>query len=279
MPVKQISFYKQGFSAGEAGNKLVIEAGTKHLACLVKDNNGDGLAAFELYTFHTGEAEDFEGLLDAIAAQSNLLTSVHPAADLFINNDLSVLVPSYKFNKEISEDYLRIAFGDESTFLKAFDSIDTDPVIMNVYRLPVDWHQVLERRFKIDRLRHTYTTIISHAFHQATGGEKLYVQFYHSCVIVCAIIDDKLQLIRSIEFDTPDDILYHLLNIAHQLPFTGNNLTLHLSGMIDLQSNLYKELVKYFEQVHSEELGNIQGDNTSAQHPAHYFTPFCKLVL
>lgn len=277
MPLKQFEIIPQNFQQNGT-SQLLLEVGNQHIACLVKDND-QKYVAIELFTHTTDEAVDFERVLESAMRESKLLNYSYSSTEVFINNELAILVPSYKFNKDISEDYLRIAFGDDGKFVKGYDAIETDPVIMNVFRIPAQWQNALAERFHFQTVHHVYSCILKSNLRNSLPRETLFVQFYHSHIIASAFKDGKLMIIQSFNYSGPDDILYYLLSLCRQLDLNGPGLSVRVSGMIETDSNLYKELVKYFDDVQPEA---INADNVHApvgDYPAHYFTPICKLAV
>lgn len=275
MPVKQFEIGTADYLF-DSDHRLVVELGNRHVACLVHTGQRSCIA-IELFTHTDAEAHDVEKLLNSVTGLSRLLPINFTNSRVYVNNELAVLVPSYKFNKEIAEDYLRIALGEDDDYVKMFEAIQTDPVIMNVFRIPAEWLQVLQQRFSVKTIHHSYTSILSRNI-QAELGDVLFVQFYHSHIIVSAYRQGQLLLIRSFDYASPDDVVYYLLHLCRQPGFAGAAFALRVSGMIEQESNLYRELVKYFEDVEPELPAKNEYAN-GTQFPAHYFTPVCKLAV
>lgn len=53
-----------------------------------------------------------------------------------------------------------------------------------------------------------------------------------------------LQIVQTFNFKTSKDAVYHMLNVCHQ--FQANEVGVKLSGMIEKDSNMLKEIHKYF---------------------------------
>jgi hypothetical protein len=276
MVTKTFSLYSAGFE-NESSLHPVIEIGQEHVACLLQHAGNSTVSAIEVYKVDARQVNDFEQLLHEVRASSRFLLSASSGATVYINDAAAVVVPAFKFNKEIAEDYLQIALGPGSPGTRAYDHISGTQELMLVYRVPAEWMRVLQEQFPTVKFRHTYSKIIEAAFSSCDAVECLFVQFYHQQFILCALQDSKLIIIQTFGFETPDDVSYHLLNTCNQLNFSGKDISVHLSGMIDVNSTLYTEIVKYF--------GNVQLDTIDVPlladqingFPAHYFTPFFKL--
>jgi preprotein translocase subunit SecA len=82
-----------------------------------------------------------------------------------------------------------------------------------------------------------------------------------------------LQVIKNFEFSTPDDAVYHLLNICQSFEVDATKTGLIISGMVDANSNLYNELYKYFLKIDFTTLPeNFNYTEEIKNSPAHYFS-------
>jgi hypothetical protein len=215
----------------------------------------------------------------ALFNTSDCVQKRNTGTTVYINNPDAVVVPAFKFNKEIAEDFLQIAVGTSFNSTTSYDHIRADNDLMIVYRIRKNWKDILQRNFNHASFRHTYTKTIEASMAYGTTGESLFVQFYHHQFILCAMQQERLMLIQTFEFETPADVSYHLLNACNQLGFTGQDIALNISGMIDLNSTLYHELHKYFENMHTDTIDVASLSEQIDDHPPHYFTPFFKLAL
>ena len=274
------------YSLGEEGipdihDRLVLEVGRTHMACINANEHTKSISAFELFNFTENEATDFSKLFAAIAAQSKLLDKDYPGTVVFINNELSVLVPVFKFNTEIAADYMNVIFGDDSHSAIHFDHLPIEPGMMNAYRVSEDLLHILQDKFKKIAFRHTYSNIIKTIVSDllAYPSECIYIHFYNTFLIVTVAKDEKLQLIQSFMYQAPEDVLYYLLNIAERFELNRETVILEISGMIDLHFTLYRDLITYFRHV---EVQNVQSSKMLIdikEYPLHYFTPFFNLAL
>jgi hypothetical protein len=83
----------------------------------------------------------------------------------------------------------------------------------------------------------------------------------------------QLQVIQNFEFNTPEDAIYHLLNICQSFETDATQTILTVSGMVDADSNLYNELHKYFLQINFADLpDNFKYTEEIKNYPVHYFS-------
>lgn len=252
-----------------------------HIACVVRSETAKAITAYELFSFAEDETLDFPNLFDNVAAQSPILSQRFNSTNVYINNEFCVPVPIFKFNKEIAAEYLSLVFGEDASANIQFEHLPIEPGIMNVFRVKNDWYKHLNQHLHKPTYRHTYSNIISRAAYKrpVDPPEVISIQFYNSFIIVTVLKDGAFHLIQTFTYETPEDVLYYLLNITRQLELFSKTLRLQISGMIDLDFQLYRELIKYFKHVTVETLPASALIKNISEHPVHYFTPFFNLAL
>ena len=281
MPTKSFSIYKSyEEDATHTNNRLVLEVGAAHIACIHQQEDERAFSAFELFTYSQGEATDFKKLFATITADSKLLHKEYSATNIFLNNEFSTLVPLSQFTPEMAAECLDLIFGENPLSNLHFERLTIEPHMINVYRGEAEVSDILNNNLSKVTFSHTYSNIIRTIFSNisAFASDFIYIQFYNTSIIAAVIKNMKLQLIQCFPYETPEDVLYQLLNIAARFELKNNQLTLFISGMIDLHSNLYKELIAYFNKVEVQdtELTLLPGIK---EYPLHYFTPFFNLAL
>jgi hypothetical protein len=101
----------------------------------------------------------------------------------------------------------------------------------------------------------------------ATEEGNMYVDFRPDDFTVLLVKSSRLLLAQTYTYSTPEDVVYYLLKICAQLGLSQQELQLQVSGLIDSDSALYKELYQYFLNIEFRESG-WQGN----EYPAHFFT-------
>jgi hypothetical protein len=98
--------------------------------------------------------------------------------------------------------------------------------------------------------------------------------------LVAVFKGTDIQLMQSYSYQTPDDVSYYLLAICKRFNISQEKVTLIVAGLLDEQSRLYQELLKYFLQVQWDQLsGSVKLDAPFAAFPDHYFSPLLKMAL
>ena len=281
MPNKSFSLYSAKEDMAVGGYQLLLEIARSHMACLVFNVNNRSVSAFELFTFLESETADFAQLFKLISVNSVILDKPHAAVEIFFNNELSVPVPASKFNEEIAADYLNIAFSENPFSKTCFEPIEAEPEITNVFRVNNDLSNVLHAQFPKVTFRHTWSNIIKSLSAKTSlfPSEFISIQFYNTFFVVAFLKHSKINFIQSFVYETSEDVLYYLLNMCGHLGLDFEEVTLQISGMIDLDFNLYRELIKYFKHINVKNADQQNMVLDIKEYPLHYFTPFFNLTL
>lgn len=281
MPNKSFSIYHQPQGDKEIiVDRLMLEVGKNHISAISQNENKD-ILAFELFSFAANETTDFAALFIAVCADSMLINTPYKAAEVFINNETSVLVPVFTFDKQLAADYLTIMFGESVSCKTQFEHLPIEPGIINVYRIDEQILTVLHNNLKNVTFKHTWSNIVKKVVSgiSAYPAGCMYIHFYNTSIIAAVLKDKDLLMIQSFEYENTEDVLYNLLNITWQFKLSSDELILKIGGMIDLNFTMYRELIAYFRYV------EVQNAEASAwlpeikDYPLHYFTPFFNLAL
>lgn len=258
--------------------ELIAEIGNNHIAFLVK--NGDSINNFEVYEIKS-DFGDWDGIFNATINQSKILDRTFSNTTIFINTSEALIVPAEKFRKESIEPFLSAVYGNsESNRCEAeIVKIPNNPA--TIYRCSLKLADAINKRFSNYTFRHTYTKILENLL----GGtnmlqEMLKVQFYPANMVVTVISNNKLMLMQSYPYKSPEDVIYYLLNIVQEFSLNIKSTPVEVSGMIDISSKQFELLENVFGRLSFETLttDSIFKDHISVAN-AHYYTPFVNLTL
>ena len=258
---------------------LIIEVGKSHIA-LVLTNTSKNITGFELFTFVENEAS-LDKLFTAIGNTSRYLNHSFVAAKIYINHEFCLPVPSDKYSESISGDYLNMIFGLDAQSISHNDTVEMQPQMVCVYRVPQELTDLFTPRFNQIELKHTWTNILK-TINKQTGslyGPLIYVQFYNTYFIATIIKDNTLHLIQNFIYENPEDVLYQLLNIATQYELDTNIVEVRVCGVLDPNYKLFRELSNYFKIIVTEKIDPTLSLINTSDYPGHYFTPFFNLAL
>jgi len=108
----------------------------------------------------------------------------------------------------------------------------------------------------------------------------LKVQFYPKHFTVAVVYGNKLMLMQSYPYSSPEDIIYYLLNIVQEFSLNVNSTPVEVSGMLDISSRHFELMENVFGRLSLE---TTQSDGLFQSHlntsNAHIYSPFINLTL
>ena len=248
---------------------LVCEISNQGFSYAIKNEDQNiyvGLAVFHFNKNAVGQ-NDANILKEIIGGQSLLSQKFRKVCVIFSYSE-SVLVPFELYNLTENENVLNLIHGDIQNKAVILTDLVVEKKVYNAYRVPADILKIISETFPNAVNRHQYSALLK----QTTETEnKLLVIFYPQKIVVRLIKGGDVEFINNFDYRTAEDVSYILLNVCKQ--FEVANVPLEVSGLIDKDSGLYKEIYKYFEPIEfatlSEESNYVEAIN---QHPAHYFS-------
>ncbi|WP_147313895.1 DUF3822 family protein [Deminuibacter soli] len=260
----------------EGTARLYIEAGMSQLACWIKDLQTGQVQAFELFEFDQDKALiNFGEIFRLIKLHSKILESSYAGTTIIWENEECLLVPEKYAYRVSAGDYLDMVYGHAPGAITAQQPALTANAI---FRAPRSWKEELDKHFPFAKYTHKFQGIYAgnHAT-DITDGVRVF--FYRGHFFLILYRDSQLQLIRRFAYQTPEDVVYYILNTFEQYDLSPAETDVCISGLIDLRSALYSELYKYLQNLKVEEY-NDEGmeDAAFGEYPYHYFLPFLKTV-
>jgi len=138
----------------------------------------------------------------------------------------------------------------------------------NVYAVPVEIHEWAARRFPSGKTGHNYSLAIRNLKNCDAAG-CISLDILKNDLSIVAGKENKLLLAQNFSWSSPEDVIYYLLKICQQLDLLQREVKVILSGLIEKESFLFKELQQYFMQIELKEATWIADNN---EYPAHFFT-------
>lgn len=183
-----------------------------------------------------------------------------------VNSPYFTLVPS-EFYDEDNLDQLvtfniQLPSGNlifKSEFIEKFD-------LYLVFAYPKTLENSLKKNFiNFDvkfYLSKLFSTLIN-GFYCHVGEENIMISF---------VKDDQLQFFNSFNYQSPEDVVYNILNVYQQLGLLSDKEALILSGKVSQDSSLFHLIFKYVKEI------NLQNHSVKLNYtenvkeiPSHYF--------
>jgi hypothetical protein len=213
---------------------------------------------------HFSIAKALSGIQVIINAEKKLAKT-----DIIWCNDESIIIPEPFFNKDTCNDMLKLVYGDAGEESISSELVKTQNAY-NVYKLPAGLAKSLNTKFPLATQSHQASLLINL---EVAMSELVYCNFYYDSITVLLRKNNQLQIVKSFDFNTPEDAVYHLLNVCRQFTINPAETFITANGMIDRTSNLYKEIYKYFLGIHFYELPDrFTYIDEIKKYPSHYFS-------
>ena len=259
--MKKIFQIKEERSGDLIQPMLQIRAGENHFSAAITDHASGELERLVYYL-------DPEGI--SVGALREVIDQEIAAAISFYQVIICydfpghALVPSNGFRQEEASLFQPAATPASVVITESIPEWQ----LYNVYPVPVELHQYFNSRFPTAQYRNQFTAGLKKLELSSREGSLL-IDIRHHDFSVMAAKAGKLLLAQTYEYSVPDDIIYYLLRICRQFELSQQEVVLNLSGLIDQDSALYKELFQYF--IH---LGfrDSSWKGLGRDFPAHFFT-------
>jgi len=249
---------------------LICEVSNEGFAFCIKDDINNSFLGLAIYNYD--KTKPLVGLpIDlqiVFHEKKEILSQNFNKVFVVYSLPQSVLIPFSIYNSDRNTTIMNLMHGDLHLNEIVLTDLITEQSIYNCYRIPVALYEVLQEHYPNADSSHQYSLLLKKPVEET---DKLSVIFYGQKLIVSLKKNGKLQLINSYKYNTPEDASYVLLNICHQ---TGNeNIGLEISGLIEEDSSLYKELYKFFTDIEFAKLPDgFSYSEEIKNYPSHYFS-------
>lgn len=242
---------------------LLIRCGEQHLCFAVCNSSGHVLHELVYAQSAQWDAEDLNAWLQdhPLLQQSfyhTLVTWDHSAA---------LLVPAKFYRMEEARELLLQLHGPQPLADVVSEQVAAWQLYC-VYAVPVYQREWIQHHFPTAVFLHQYSTGLKSL--GATGDAPLLLaDFRNGSFSLMVLRQHQLLLSRTWQYQSPEDVIYYLLRTCEEFGLNRTESQLSISGFIDKDSSLYKELYGYFAQITFREAAWQMPQN---EYPAHYFT-------
>ncbi len=254
---------------------LLLEVGNHEMSFLLYSLNPfaiQGLYVFECNNQFIGKKD-----VDSIKVdldQHQLLERPFASVNILYNYKESFLVPIQYFVDEEKANICELFFGIDKTAY-CFQENSSNHETKVVYRVPQMMYDFLNEVYPKNKFSHTTSFQISNS--KSNNLMECFV--YHHYLKLVLFKENKLQIVQYVAYETPLDASYHLLNICEKFKILPSEVMVSLNGMIEENSNLYKELYKYFLHIGFASLpSDVLVAEPMQKHPIHFYTNLSALA-
>lgn len=193
----------------------------------------------------------------------------------------SIQVPELLFDAGLNKTALDLIYGNLNK-----GEILTDNLpgwnLYNVYRVPAALHQLLGAHFPKGQFYHAYTGVLKRKERtiKKTEGDEATLVFYPNKLLFALFRNGSLQIIQTFEYETAEDVTWHLLNACRQFGVNCEQIVLSVSGLLDDHSSVYSELLKYFLHIELDERpAEFKYTGVFDEYPRHFFSSLFNTAL
>ena len=224
---------------------LLVEVGDEDISFLIYSTSPfkiEGLYSLSLdkNSFPTDYLKE---LTNFVEQNRSLDSSAFSSTNIFYNFSTSTLVPLAYFKEEEKEEILAQLFVPDK-MRSCFEESCRDSEIKHIYSAPTIVHEKLIALYPSAKFAHSTSYQVN-----KNNDSVLHCIIYNASIKIILFKEDQLQIVQYFNYTTPTDVCYHLLNVAERFEVAPSSIQLSLSGMIDVDSTLYKEVYKYFLHV------------------------------
>ena len=248
---------------------LLCELNNEGFSYCIKDEEKNSFSGLSIYHYDKSKPPvGFPIALQIVFHQKKILSQNFKKVKIVYSLPQSVLIPFHLYNRETNGDLMNLMQGDLHQNQTLLSDVITSQSMYNCYRIPTATYEALQNQFSHAESVHQYSLLLKEP---ATSENRLSIIFYTRKIIVSLIKDEKYQLVNSYSYRTPEDVGYILLNLCRQ--FNIQSIHLEVSGLLEENSALYKELYKFFTDISLKEFTEgIAVSNEIAKYPSHYFS-------
>lgn len=245
---------------------LSIRIGERHFGFSISSASANELYRLSWYT----DLEMGQTALDDIYWKHPELRGSYPHVFICYDYPQSVMIPLHQFRQDDAKLMLQTMFG-----ISGRDAVVDEPVsgwqMYNAYAIPREVYEWVMEHYPSSSYWHTYTIGIRNAVITDFEGS-LAADFRADDFSLVITRGSKLLLTQTFPYSTPADFIYYLLDACRQFSFSQETVRIYLSGLIDRESTLYKELYQYFLHIKFRESEWKVPGLDEPRYPTHFFT-------
>jgi len=242
---------------------LAIRIGEQHFSFAITNADASRLGSLAYYSTGSTNADTL-----------NNIFSVHPELNnsffqilICYDHAKSIMIPSEHYSLDNAGSMLNTITGDSVNTFVISEAI-AGWQMNNVYAVPVEVYEWAKRRFPSGKIGHNYSLAIRNLKDCDAAG-CISLDILTNDLSIVAGKENKLVRAQNFSWSSPEDVIYYLLKICQQLDLSQREVKVTLTGLIERESFLFKELQQYFMQIELKEASWIADNN---EYPAHFFT-------
>ncbi len=261
--MKELFYYIKPGLENDTPQILILKIGEREISYAVTNKEGS-----DLYCLAYCIADNAEKIsITDFEEKYSFLHHPYYEVKVIFDYPQSILVPSALKTSDDPLTLLESYYGKLPNAIIVTEEIP-EWQLKNNFAIPNEGYEWLNTKLPAAKYNHHYTAGIKKINNAGPDGLVL-MDFRKYDFSVIAAKQSGVTMAQTFEYATPEDVLYYLLVICRQYSFSPKEVSIQLSGLIDKESSLFKELFQYFNNVEFREAGwGVAGNG----YPAHFFT-------
>lgn len=264
LPVEQVSAIQD--------KKLCIEYGQFHISISISNKTGENVYHIACYQFKN---KPEVRLIQQILNENSIYLQSFSDVILVHNQRETVLLPSSLYKQELEKSVLETVHGDTDTLIVMNDDVHQWE-LNNIYGCHKYLFDMIRDKYPHTRNNHFTTLALRYIFRNIKEDKSHWVKifFYPSALQVFALKGDQLLLAQSFYYETKEDVVFHILNLSDKFNIDLTSAFVEISGLIDEESGIWKELNRYILNIEFENpVQPIPEFVDQTVVPQHFLTP------
>lgn len=259
-------FYINGVKIDETIQKVLsMRVGERHYSFAITDKAGAELYSLAYYVADEMNADR----LAEIFSNHPELHSSFDDVQVGYDHAGSVLVPK-SFNDPGQAKNILNMMNGSTIGTSVFSERVKEWELVNVYAVPEDVKEWTERMFPTHKYRHNYTLAIG--MMSVDPSDHILIDLNKEEFSFIVVKEGRLHIAQTLYYSSPEDILYYLLKTCNQFSLSRGEIQLFISGLIEKESQLFRELYLNFLNITFREPTWKVPPVEDKDYPTHFFT-------
>ena len=223
------------------GLELVVQSAADFIGFLLINNSSRKVVAWALYKHSGLQESELLALLD----KESWMAGKGMKTSIVSYSHRNILLPDEIQEADQQESVFQLMFDQHPDELRLLDAVSNLQAV-NLYAVPAESVQLLRNTFPDARWHHQQSVL---ANRDASVEPLLQIEIYFNHLFITVENNGKWLLLKSACYQSPEDVLYTLLNTIQQLELNPENTRIAISGMVDQQSALANLLHQYIHKL------------------------------
>lgn len=154
----------------------------------------------------------------------------------------STLIPANVFGESKPEHLFRLCFGNEISTSEIDYNRIPEQGIVNLYQIPLWVKSFFVIKYPRSIIQHEGSHLIRGMFSEPNFKLRSTILVYQNYFLMGIVKENKLQFYSMFEYQTSDDVIYHLMFTLQQKEFIQENSTIQLYSGVGSVSETINEI-------------------------------------